>query len=701
MIKRFKDHLQDFVFPADELHGLSYYEILEKIKWKLNECIKEFNELEKKENQFEIDMTNKYNELLAVWKELQEWISDWFNNIDVSEEFYKLWQKVVESGEALEVMKPFITENLTNYWNEFLQNYNIFKDALTKEWTEYQNNLNSEWKEFKEKFEDTDAQFRTEILNKISEFETTITNLQTQWENYQEIINNQITELTTNVNNLKTMVSGFETRLNEDEKTIAANTESIGNINTSIEDIRNDIEKINTEINSIKEQITNLNTDITNLQTNINQNTNAITEINKILENFQNDITNIMDLIGGLTSLEGVKIYKTVEDMKADENIKAGDKLLVLRCNNNQTQGFTAITEQTYSIYESLKNELYAEYFDNELHLVFNKQLNYYFDSLANGYPIFNVFLDAYLESDSTQFYTLPRNNMSFEAIRYYNLLSFGINFNRSYLYFKNCEISCRGNTTASKFVQCSLFCGEITYTNCTFIDCEINSNSPSNLYFNYCNFIDCKIIENGAQYNNCNFSNTNITISNYFKFLNSNISDCEFTINENINSFGSNCQFTNTNISFIETPTNRLKISTHKFINCIIGNSEAEIINCKLINCEISGKRINITNSYIVNCTILSNAYLFNTFSLNTEFSSTDMVFNTVTGDINITMERAKIILTDCINITVITQNNTFEGSGNIIILKSKNDDFSGLNNSIIIQNTGTAQPNKIIDIN
>lgn len=90
---------------------LSYYETLCSLTNFLNDVIiPQFNELEKNTNDFENDMTNKYNELLAVWKQLQEWVTGYFDNLDVQEEINMKLDEMAQSGELRNIMEPFFTD---------------------------------------------------------------------------------------------------------------------------------------------------------------------------------------------------------------------------------------------------------------------------------------------------------------------------------------------------------------------------------------------------------------------------------------------------------------------------------------------------------------------------------------------------------------------------------------------------------------
>ena len=112
MVKKLCDNMPNLVFPADELAGLSYYEILCKIHKKLGEVIEQVNANETNIQNFTDDMTNKYNKLVAVWKQTQEWITHYFDNLDVQEEVNNKLDDMLASGQFEDIIFNFFQINL-------------------------------------------------------------------------------------------------------------------------------------------------------------------------------------------------------------------------------------------------------------------------------------------------------------------------------------------------------------------------------------------------------------------------------------------------------------------------------------------------------------------------------------------------------------------------------------------------------------
>lgn len=108
MVKNLCDCLPDLVFPAEDIKALSYRETLCKIHAKLTEVINQVNQNETNISNFTEDMTNKYNELVAVWKETQAWITNYFKNLDVQEEINNKLDDMVSDGTMSDLLAPFV-----------------------------------------------------------------------------------------------------------------------------------------------------------------------------------------------------------------------------------------------------------------------------------------------------------------------------------------------------------------------------------------------------------------------------------------------------------------------------------------------------------------------------------------------------------------------------------------------------------------
>lgn len=100
------------VLPQVYDDSLSYYELLSKVISQLNDVMAQtetaFNSLSEDTEQFETDMTNKYNELMAVWKQLQDWVANYFNTLDVQEEINNKLDAMVEDGTFNSLLVPII-----------------------------------------------------------------------------------------------------------------------------------------------------------------------------------------------------------------------------------------------------------------------------------------------------------------------------------------------------------------------------------------------------------------------------------------------------------------------------------------------------------------------------------------------------------------------------------------------------------------
>jgi len=100
------------VLPQVYDDSLSYYELLSKVIAQLNQVMEEteaaFNGLADDTEQFETDMTNKYNELMAVWRQLQEWITNYFDNLDVQAEIDHKLDEMVQDGTFSRLITPIV-----------------------------------------------------------------------------------------------------------------------------------------------------------------------------------------------------------------------------------------------------------------------------------------------------------------------------------------------------------------------------------------------------------------------------------------------------------------------------------------------------------------------------------------------------------------------------------------------------------------
>lgn len=113
---------------------LSYYETLVAFQNFLNQqVIPAYNALEQNTNNFETNMTNNYNELMTVWKQMQEWINHYFDNLDVQEEINNKVDELVSNGTLNSILANYyqLTPDNTIYF-ETLHSTNISSDLQTQ-----------------------------------------------------------------------------------------------------------------------------------------------------------------------------------------------------------------------------------------------------------------------------------------------------------------------------------------------------------------------------------------------------------------------------------------------------------------------------------------------------------------------------------------------------------------------------------------
>lgn len=111
MVKKLCDNMPNLVFPADELAGLSYYEILCKIHKKLGEVIEQVNSNETNIQNFTDDMLSKYKALLSEWNRTKEWIEHYFDNLEVQEEVNNTLDEMLASGQFEDIIFNFFQIN--------------------------------------------------------------------------------------------------------------------------------------------------------------------------------------------------------------------------------------------------------------------------------------------------------------------------------------------------------------------------------------------------------------------------------------------------------------------------------------------------------------------------------------------------------------------------------------------------------------
>lgn len=123
------DYYMSANIPAVFGEELTYYEKLCRIEQVVNDCINNIDFMLETYNKFASDMsadnqafkdgmTNKYNELLAVWKQLQDWITHYFDNLDVQQEINNKLDAMMLDGSLANIIAPFIPNEVEKWLNE-------------------------------------------------------------------------------------------------------------------------------------------------------------------------------------------------------------------------------------------------------------------------------------------------------------------------------------------------------------------------------------------------------------------------------------------------------------------------------------------------------------------------------------------------------------------------------------------------------
>lgn len=105
------------VLPLVYDDSLSYYELLCKVVKKLNETIENTNQL-----------NENVQELLNAFNQLQSYVANYFDNLDVQEEINHKLDQMVEDGDFDRIISRYITYNITRVFNTTaeLQAHNEF-----------------------------------------------------------------------------------------------------------------------------------------------------------------------------------------------------------------------------------------------------------------------------------------------------------------------------------------------------------------------------------------------------------------------------------------------------------------------------------------------------------------------------------------------------------------------------------------------
>lgn len=128
--------------------SLSYYEVLCKVAFELNEVIEHLNTLTDEQKAFIEKVTALVNQLITEWNELVDW-----------------WECVLQQWESM-VNQFNQWDNKFNDWENTFNQWREEFENLKNEW----NNVKNEWNNMKNQWEN----FKNEILQKIEELENSL-----------------------------------------------------------------------------------------------------------------------------------------------------------------------------------------------------------------------------------------------------------------------------------------------------------------------------------------------------------------------------------------------------------------------------------------------------------------------------------------------------------------------------------------------
>lgn len=124
--------------------SLSYYEVLRKVAWELNEVIEKLNTLSDEQKAFVEKVVSLVNQLISEWNKLVEWwecvINQWESMVD---QFNK-WENKFDRWE-----QEF------NEWKAEFENWRNEFNELKKEWNDFRTEINNKLEEFENKLGDT------------------------------------------------------------------------------------------------------------------------------------------------------------------------------------------------------------------------------------------------------------------------------------------------------------------------------------------------------------------------------------------------------------------------------------------------------------------------------------------------------------------------------------------------------------------
>lgn len=100
--------LQNFPFIEQDFDALTDYELICKVVEYLNTVINSQNEVIAELESFETDITNNFNRLENLFNELQSFVDNYFDNLDVQDEINNKLDQMVEDGVLQEIVGQYL-----------------------------------------------------------------------------------------------------------------------------------------------------------------------------------------------------------------------------------------------------------------------------------------------------------------------------------------------------------------------------------------------------------------------------------------------------------------------------------------------------------------------------------------------------------------------------------------------------------------
>lgn len=217
-------HFPQFAFWCQKIQplvyddSLSYYEVLCKISYKLNEVIEQMNNLTDAQKEFVEKVTeiinnliNDWNEMIDFWNKMMIKWEQMQNEFNEWKELIKQWQNQWNRWQEEFNQWRIEFNNKIEEINNLLEELRRFKQEITNEWNNYKNELN-------QKFEDFKTEVNNTINQKLEEFKQLIENLRTEINNKFDDVYNKINKVQGDITNVTVNVQSVPivkaTRLN-------------------------------------------------------------------------------------------------------------------------------------------------------------------------------------------------------------------------------------------------------------------------------------------------------------------------------------------------------------------------------------------------------------------------------------------------------------------------------------------------------